>query len=95
MLVGDNMVAASLGQQYAARQGAKLPPKIIGVHRWVAAASWVLNQDMARSSFDASDMRLLDAENMMYLAIGCWDCEKVLGQEVDVDSPCPAHDVAE
>lgn len=89
VIVGGNMVAAELGHQFAARRG-DLPEKVPGKHRWVATAAYSLPQEMAEAADDESKIKLLDHENMIDLAIGCWDCEKVLGSQIAPDSVCEA-----
>lgn len=89
LMVGDGIVAKSLGHQYEARPGAQLRPKVPGRHRWVATGAWVLSDDAAKKANDPDTMKFLDHENLMHLAIGCWDCERPLG-EISADSRCPA-----
>lgn len=89
IIAGDGIVAAALGHHYEARPHAELPPKEPGRHRWIAAGSWVISQDVAASAFDADQLKFLDNENLMHLSIGCWDCEQPLGV-IAHDSRCPA-----
>lgn len=90
VIVGDNIVAGELaGHQFEARRG-ELPEKVPGRHRWIATAVYSLPQEMAEAVDDESRIKLLDHENMVDLAIGCWDCEQALGAEIAADSPCPA-----
>lgn len=89
LMVGDAIVAAGLGHKYEARPHAELPAKEPGKHRWIATGAWVLSDDAVKHSNDPGVMKLLDHENLMHLAIGCWDCERPLG-EIAVDSVCPA-----
>lgn len=89
VIVGDNMVAAELGHQFSPRRG-ELPEKVPGKHRWIATAAYSLSQEMAEAADDESKIKLLDHENMIDLAIGCWDCEKALGAEIAPDSVCEA-----
>jgi hypothetical protein len=91
MIVGDGVIATSLGQTYdgSAVKGAELRAKVPGEHRWVATASWVLSMEQVEGAFDVDRIKLMDQENLMYLGIGCWDCEQPLGV-VEVGSHCPA-----
>lgn len=93
LMVGDGIVATGLGQQYEARPGAELRPKVPGRHRWVATGAWVLSDDAAKAANDPDTLKFLDHENLMHLAIGCWDCESPLGTgpgAITADSICPA-----
>lgn len=89
VIVGEGIVAQGLGSQYEARPMAQLPEKQRGVHRWIAAASYVVTPQMARDAMDEAIPKFLDNENLFYLGIGCWDCEATL-QEAGPDSKCPA-----
>jgi hypothetical protein len=79
LIVGDNIVAATLGHRYEARPHAELPPKETGKHRWIASGAWVLSDAMVAGAQDPDMYKLLDNENLMHLTIGCWDCERPLG----------------
>lgn len=87
IMVGDNVVATSLGQQYEAIGGAQLAPKIPGKHRMIATAAYVLTDDQATAMTDNAALKVLGPDSLMYLGIGCWDCEQVLGEAGPV---CPA-----
>ena len=89
LIAGDGIAAASIGEQFEARPSADLPPKQPGKHRWIAAGSWVISDVDAAGAFDADQMKFLDNENLIYLGIGCWDCEEPLGK-ITHDSRCPA-----
>lgn len=91
MMVGDGILGAELpGHQYEARGGAKLPDKQPGAHRWIATASWVITEPTAAAAHDVDTIKVMDHENLMYLGIGCWDCEAPLGV-IEVGSVCPAE----
>lgn len=90
VIAGDGIVATELpGHQFEGRPRADLPVKVPGKHRWIAMVTYVLNDIQARDALDESIPKFLDAENLHYLAIGCWDCEAVLG-DIQADSRCPA-----
>lgn len=87
IIVGDGILAAELGSKFEARPHAELPPKVEGVHRWIAAASYVVTVDAVRAADDPDTMKFLDHENLLGLSLGCWDCEQPLGA-IDIDSVC-------
>jgi hypothetical protein len=90
VIAGDGIVAATLpGHQYEAKPHADLPAKVPGEHRWIAAGSWVLSSADVEHADDADRLKFLDHENLLYLAIGCWDCEQPLGA-IEYGSRCPA-----
>ncbi len=93
-IVGDGIIASQLdGHQYEAVGRAELPEKVAGEHRWTAVASWVLSLDQVEHAMDADRLKIMDQENLMYLAIGCFDCEQPLGPTppgIEVGSHCPA-----
>jgi hypothetical protein len=93
VVVGDGIVATGLGHHYRAEGGAELAAKVPGRHRWVAMSSHVLTDAQAATAYDDAARHLLGPDTLMYLAIGCWDCEQVLGEPdgVEVDSVCPAE----
>lgn len=91
LVAGDGIIAAALGAKYEARPAAQIRAKIMGEHRWVATGAWVLGDLDVEHASDVDHMKLLDNENLMYLAIGCWDCEKPLG-EIKYGSRCEARD---
>lgn len=84
------MVAASLGHQYEGRPSADLPPKEPGRHRFVASGVWVLRTYGAEEINDPDTMKFLDNENLMMLAVWCWDCEEPVVEGFDPRSACPA-----
>lgn len=93
---GHTNVTTSTGQHYDVTTSAgQLPPKIIGVHRWVATAAYVVSQRQADAMFTESAPKYLDHESMFSMGVGCWDCEMELSREprpgcVTADSRCPA-----
>lgn len=90
IIAGDGIIAASLpGETYEARPHAQLPAKVPGKHRWIATGAWVLTDEMVAGANDPDLMKHLDHENLMSLALGCWDCERPLGA-IAYDSTCPA-----
>ncbi|MCP4222076.1 MAG: hypothetical protein GY773_01880 [Actinomycetia bacterium] len=89
LIVGDGVAAAALGHRYEARPHAALAPKQAGKHRWVATGAWVLSDEAVSGADDPDTMKFLDNENLMYLGIGCWDCERPL-EAITKDSTCPA-----
>lgn len=80
VVVGDGIVATGLGHHYRAAGGAQLPPKQPGRHRWVAFSSHVLTDEAAATAHNPGARNLLGPENLMYLGVGCWDCEKQTGR---------------
>lgn len=88
IIVGDGIIAATLGDQFKAVPHAQLPPKIEGEHRWIATAAFVVSVDVVEAADDADRMKYLDHENLMQLALGCWDCEQPLGV-IQAGSVCP------
>lgn len=45
----------------------------------------------AERAYDADTQKFLDNENLMYLSVGCWDCEQPLGPKgIQFGSVCPA-----
>lgn len=92
IIAGANIVAGELpGHTYEARPRAELGPKIPGEHRWIAAASWRVSVELVEAATDADRLKYLDSENLLHLSLGCWDCEKPLG-EIQPGSKCPAGD---
>lgn len=89
VIVGDGIIAAGLGQEYEAQPFAKLAPKVLGKHRWIATGAWVLSDAAVEKADDPDTMKFLDNENMMTLSVGCWDCEEPLGVILP-GSNCPA-----
>lgn len=96
MVVGDNMIAAGVGQYAAADARGTMPPKVEGEHRWMAFGAWRLSMDQARDTYDVDKLKFLDAENLVTLGIACYDCETPLGEHIPGgvahDSTCPAPD---
>lgn len=83
VMVGDGLVARSLREQYRATGGATLPDKIRGKHRWVASATYVLDDHAAATAYDDQARNLLGPGKLMYLAAWCMDCERPLSGGVD------------
>lgn len=97
IIAGDNIVATGLGHEYEARPRTELGPKIPGEHRWIVTAAWRTTVDVVRDAFDPDRLKLMDNENLIELAIGCWDCECILGDQgkpgmASADSRCAAGD---
>jgi hypothetical protein len=65
---------------------------LVGRHRWIVTAAFVVKDIDAALATDPDHSTLLDHENMFHLALGCWDCEKALG-EIDFGSICIAPGV--
>lgn len=74
IMAGDGIVAASLGEHFEARDAAHLPAKQPGEHRWIAIASYVL--DLPGTVIGSDLPKVLGPHNMMYLGVGCYDCER-------------------
>lgn len=93
LIAGAGIVATTLAgsPRFEARPHAELPPKVTGQHRWIATAAYVVTIDEVRTMFDPERLKFLDHENLFELAIGCWDCEQVLGA-IEVDSHCPGEE---
>jgi hypothetical protein len=91
IVVGENIVTTGLGQTYEAKATAQPPPKQAGRHRWIVTAAYTVNDDIAASAYDPAALKFLDHENLMYIGVGCVDCEQPLGA-VEVGSFCPAGD---
>lgn len=90
LIVGDGIVARSIGEAFEARPAGQLPAKVPGQHRWIVAASWTVTPAFVAKGLDAEDgPSFLDNENLLGMSVGCWDCEKEV-REVGVDSDCPA-----
>jgi hypothetical protein len=88
LIAGEGIVAKDLGHRYEARPHAELSPKEAGKHRWIASGAWVLSGEMVEGAHDPDLYKLLDNENLMHLAIGCWDCEQPLGL-IQPGTRCP------
>lgn len=92
VIAGDGIVARALaGAPHYRATRHELPPKRPGEHRWIALAMWSITADQAAHADDVDRTHLLDHENLLSLAIGCYDCEAPLG-EIRPGSPCPAED---
>lgn len=54
-----------------------LPPKQWREHRWVVVAAYVVSTEQAEAMHDAGGGTvLLDASNLHYIGVGCYDCEQ-------------------
>ena len=89
VIVGDGIVATGTGDWYEARKPKELPPKVPGRHRWIAIASYTMTVESVRVARDADIPKYLDQENLFMLAVGCYDCERQLG-DIEPDSICMA-----
>lgn len=97
VIASDNIVATAVGPQYEARPMTELGPKVPGEHRWIVTAAWRTTVDVVRDAFDPDRLKFMDNENLIELAIGCWDCECILGDAGEpgmaaADSRCTAGD---
>ncbi len=89
--VGDSIVAASMGQvSEVTNPNRALPDKVPGEHRWIATGMWSVTVDDVKHVEDPDRAKFLDTENLVYLGLGCYDCEKVLGTEIEPGSRCEA-----
>lgn len=81
LIAGDGIVARSLGQVFPIEMAGRhdLPPRRFGHHRWIATAAYILSDLDAAHAYDKDTEKFLDHENLFSLAIGCWDCEQILG----------------
>jgi hypothetical protein len=79
LIAGEGIVATPLEQKFEAVERRDLPPRRFGHHRWIATAAFFLTDEAVSGAYDKDQLKLLDHENMFSLAIGCWDCEKPLG----------------
>lgn len=91
LIAGDGVMARSVEQVFDAATAARneLPPKQPGRHRWIATAAYILRDIDVTHAHDKSTEKYLDHENLFSLAIGCWDCERPLG-EITAASRCTA-----
>jgi hypothetical protein len=80
VIVDGNVMAIPLRVEEITAPMGKLADKIPGKHRWVASVAYVLSENQVARAGDASVRKLLDHENLLNIAIGCWDCEQPLGQ---------------
>lgn len=93
LIAGDGVVARALGQIFPVEMAARndLPEKRPGRHRWICTAAYVLSDLDVAAAYDKDTDKFLDHENLFSIAIGCWDCEQVLGPGgVAADSRCTA-----
>jgi len=85
IVVGDNVIVAGLGDRYEPVEGAQLPVKVNGEHRWVAIASFVVPTPNMIAREDV--LKILGPHNMMYVGIVCYDCEEAWRTDI---GPCVA-----
>lgn len=81
------MAVTGLGTTHHLRTAAELPPKVPGVHRWVATVAYVLTDDQARAALPDQPEVTLAPSMVMACVVGCWDCE--LEYEAAAGYPCP------
>lgn len=86
LVLGENMLGASLGDLFEAKEGAKLPPKQHGEHRWIAVASFIVPVPGSMIG-DEAVAKILGPHNMFALGIGCYDCEEPWREDI---GPCRA-----
>lgn len=79
IIVGENVVAVPVGFEPVVGPMATLPAKVPGKHRWVASVAYVMSERAVSNARDPDVTKLLDHENLLNIAIGCWDCEHPLG----------------
>lgn len=92
IVAGDGIIASTAGEVFQADDAnARLAHKEPGRHRFVATACYALSDEDVRHMFDADKKKYLTSSNLWYLGIGCIDCEQVLGEQIEMDSVCPAE----
>lgn len=78
--------------EFAGDQGGVLPDRVDGRHRWIATAGYVISDDDVRlelrSQSGSGERQYLDHRTLFTFGIGCYDCERILGQ-ITPDSFCP------
>jgi hypothetical protein len=62
------------------------PKKVMGQHRWMAMATYVLSEDEARKA-QLGEYVLLDPPHLASVMVGCLDCEEQMGSAAPM---CPA-----
>lgn len=76
---------------YVGDQGADLPDRVFGHHRWIATAGYVLDDDAVRTEMRAQggsgERQYLDHTRLFMFGIACYDCERPLG-DISPDSFC-------
>lgn len=77
-------------QEYQGAKGDKMSPKVPGRHRWIATAMYAMSDTAAAHAFDDTP-KFMDAENLVMVAMGCFDCEQPLTPAIR-GSECPAGD---
>lgn len=68
-------VFTEAGQYESASAHGRLPTKVPGQHRWIAAAAYVLTDEMVNLSEQEDGAVHLDHETRFSFSIGCYDCE--------------------
>lgn len=94
LIAGEGIVATPLEQKFEAVERRELPLKQLGEHRWIATAGFFLSDEAVSGAYDKDQLKFLDQENVFTLSIGCWDCERPLGDPtkggIAYGSHCPA-----
>ncbi len=69
-----------------------IPAKRTGVHRWMATVAHYFTDEQAEAFAGRTESTpvLLDSSNIMFVGIGCVDCEGEY--RTVVGTPCPAGD---
>jgi hypothetical protein len=82
---GENIVAMPTGERIRVDDISmgEFPRKQGDRHRWVAIATFSVTNPGAQGP------KLLDQNNLCYLAIGCYDCEEPWTPDIE-HRPCPA-----
>jgi hypothetical protein len=82
---GENVVVIPTGERIRVDDVtfADMPVKRPGAHRWMAIATFSLTNP------GAAGPKLMDQNNLVYIAIGCYDCEEPWTEERQ-EQTCPA-----
>lgn len=87
MREGENVVVEGRGRHAPITEAkGQMPAKRAGEHRWIAAASFTVKDP------GAAGLKFLDTENMVYVGLGCWDCEQVWSDTVNPHCPARGDD---
>jgi hypothetical protein len=90
LIAGEGILAKAMPNEiFEAVPGAELPDKVPGKHRWIATAAYVISQEIADHAYEADVPKYLDQQSLFHLGIGCYDCERPLG-DITADSVCLA-----
>lgn len=83
---GENIVAIPTGERVRVDDVTmmKLPPKHPGRHRFITTACYYTPNP------GAPGPKLMDQNNLVYVVVGCWDCEEPWSPELEA-APCPAE----